>query len=149
MTSKERKKYLKQYREHKVHRVIIFSKEEYELLMSKAEKQNKPFSTMVRELALAQATNEFVLPNDEQTHEVKILLVRYGTNLNQISHISNSKREISQETIEEIQQQFLEMRNAIVKIYDKPIPVKELVRNTLIKTPAYADDIKEILIQYT
>lgn len=50
MTPEAKKVYNKEYRKHRVHRVIIFSKEEYEHLTTLAEKHRKPFSTLVREL---------------------------------------------------------------------------------------------------
>jgi len=147
MSTEEKKDYGKEYRKRKIHRVIIFSQAQYQLLFKLAQKQQKPFSTMVRELALAQATNQYVLPLDTQTHEVKILLIRYGSNLNQIAHISNSKLEVSPELIETIQAEFKALQKAITAIYDKPIRVNDLVHNTLIKTPSYANEIKEVLTQ--
>jgi hypothetical protein len=145
--SKDKNEYQKEYRKHKVHRVVIFSQEQYQLLKKLSLQQQKPFTTMVRELALQQATNQFVLPLDEQTNEVKILLIRYGTNLNQISHVCNSTHKVTTEIIEEVQTNFLEMKKGIVKIYDEPIQVKELVRRTLIKKPEYAKEIKFILTE--
>ena len=147
MSTEEKKDYGKEYRKRKVHRVIIFSQEQYHLLLKLAQKQQKPFSTMVRELAIAQASNNYVLPLDSQTHEVKILLIKYGSNLNQIAHISNSKLEVSSESIAKIQVEFKALQKAITAIYDKPIRVNDLVRNTLIKTPSYASEIKAVLTQ--
>jgi len=147
MTASEKSAYNKEYRKHRVHRVIIFSKEEYEYLITLAEKHRKPFSTLVRELALAQSKNQYLLPMDEQTHEVKIQLIRIGTNLNQISKIANSKNEISLDIIKKIQTEFSKLQKAIIAIYDKPLRISDLVRNTLIKTPNYADEIKAVLNQ--
>jgi hypothetical protein len=147
MTKDQHNNYQHEYRKRKVHRVIIFSQAQYTFLFELAKKQDKPFGTFVRELALAQGKNEYVLPSDEATHSVKILLIKYGSNLNQLAHIANAKKEVSNDTIKTVQQEFLAMKDAIVKIYDKPIPVKELVRNTLITTPSYSEEIRDVLIQ--
>ena len=93
MTKDENKNYQHEYRKRKVHRVIIFSQAQYKFLFELAKKQDKPFGTFVRELALAQGKNEYVLPSDEATRLVKILLIKYGTNLNQLAHIANAKKD--------------------------------------------------------
>ena len=139
--------YNKEYRKHRVHRVIIFSKEEYEHLSALAEKHRKPFSTLVRELALAQSNNEYLLPLEEQTQEVKVLLIRIGTNINQIAHICNATKKISLDIIKKLQAEFSELQRAMIAIYDKPMRISDLVRNTLIKTPNYAEEIKAVLNQ--
>lgn len=149
MTQEEKQKeYQKQYRDRKMHRLVIFSQEQYQLLQKVAERQQKPFSTMVRELALAQASNQYVLPLNEQTHEVKILLIRYGTNLNQIAFVANSTRKTPSEILEKVRANFHEMQTGIMKIYNSPIEVKELVRRTLTKTPSYAEEIRKVLTQF-
>ncbi|QMU65123.1 MAG: plasmid mobilization relaxosome protein MobC [Flavobacteriaceae bacterium] len=147
MTAEEKKAYNKEYRKNRIHRIIIFSQEQYDMLLKLAQKHHKPFSTLVRELALSQAKNQYVLPLEEQTQEVKILLVRIGTNINQIAHIANATKKISIEIIKKIQTEFSELQKAIIAIYDKPQSVSELIRNTLIKTPSYADEIKTVLNQ--
>jgi hypothetical protein len=125
MTNKEKNTYQKQYRQEKKHCTIIFELEQHGFLNSKAIKAGKPFGTYVREQALANASKEYVLPFDTQTHEVKILLIRHGTNLNQIAFVANAKKDISLEIIQQIQKQFSEMQQGITKIYNAPIEVKE------------------------
>ncbi len=145
MTQQEKSDYQKAYRKQKVHRVIIFEKDEYQFLFDKSKKARKPFITYIRELALAKAKEVYIVPFDKQTDEVKILLTRYGTNLNQIAHIANAKKDISLLEIQQIQKQFSEMQQGIQKIYNAPIKVKDLVRNTLIKNPEYFAEIQKVL----
>jgi len=148
MTSAKKNTYQRRYRQEKKHCTIIFSLEQHQFLDRKAKKAGKGFGSYVRELALFKAKEEYILPYNEQTHEVKILLVRYGTNLNQISHLCNSTRKVSPEIIEQVRQQFSEMQTGIMKIYNAPIQVKELVRHTLIKTPEYSKEIENVLNEF-
>ncbi len=148
MTAKDRKNtYQKQYRQQKKHCLIIFGQEQYNLLKTEATKAGKPFGAFVRELALASASIEYILPYDQQTHDVKVLLVRYGTLLNQIALVVNSTKTVSPEIMERVRANFFEMQAEIKKIYNTPIEVKELVLHTLIKNPDYADDIQQVLTQ--
>lgn len=133
---------------YRIRRLIIFSKEEYEMLLTKANLQRKPFGTFVRELALAKVKHEYIVPLDIQNHEVKLLLLRYGVNLNQIAHICNALGKISLAEIQKIQKQFSAMQQGIMKIYNAPIQVKDLVRHTLIKNPEYLGEIKKILNEF-
>lgn len=148
MTSVQKNNYQKQYRKDKKHCLIIFSQEQHQFLNEKAKKAGKSFGAYVREQTLAKVGEKYILPFDEQTHEVKILLIRYGTNLNQIAHLVNSTKKISPEIIQKIQAEFAEMQTGIMKIYNAPIQVKDLVRNTLIKNPEYAEKIKTVLHEF-
>lgn len=145
MTKEEKKKYDHQYRKRKKHRVIIFTLSQYNFLLRKAKEEGKPFGTYVRELALSQAKNEYVIPYNQQGEEVKILLVRIGTNINQIARVINTKQEVFADQIEEVQNQFSELRDGIHKIYNAPLQVKDLVRRTVFQNPAYAKEIKTVL----
>ncbi|QMU64813.1 MAG: plasmid mobilization relaxosome protein MobC [Flavobacteriaceae bacterium] len=147
MTADKKSAYSKEYRKLRVHRVIIFSKEEFQHLTALAEKHRKPFSTLVRELALAQSKNQYLLPLEEQTQEVKIQLIKIGTNINQIAHVCNATKKISLDIIKKLQAEFSELQKAIVAIYDKPQSLSDLIRNTLIKIPSYAEEIKAVLTQ--
>lgn len=144
----EKNNYQKQYRKHRVHRIIIFSQEEYKILMGIAEQQRKPFGTLVRELALAQASNRYIIPYEKQTHRVKILLIRYGTNLNQIAHVLNSTKAFPKGGIDNIKKEFSKMQKGIMKIYNEPIQVKDLVHHTLIKNPDYLEEIELVLKEF-
>ena len=145
MTHKDKNTYQRHYRQQKKHCTIIFTPEQHEFLNAKAKKTGKPFGTFLREIALASVSKEYILPFDTQTHEVKILLIRYGTNLNQIAHLVNATKKISPEIIEHVRANFAEMQAGIMKIYNTPIEVKELVRHTVIKNPDYAKEIEKIL----
>jgi hypothetical protein len=145
MTSNQHTEYQKQYRKHRIHRVIIFSKEEYQILLNLAKEHRKPFSTFVREVALAHVSNQYVLPNDEQTKAVQVLLIRYGTNLNQIAHVTNATFHISQEKIYEIQNQFQKLRQEVLDLYNKPIPVEQVIRDAITKHPEFKEQIALIL----
>ena len=145
MPSNQHTEYQKHYRKHRIHRVIIFSKEEYQLLLDLAKEHHKPFSTFVREVALAHVSNQYVLPNDEQTKAVQVLLIRYGTNLNQIAHVTNATFHISREKIFELQHQFQKLRQEILDLYNKPIPVEEVIRNAINKNPEFKQRIELIL----
>ncbi len=52
---------------------------------------------------------------------------------------------VSPEIIEQVSANFAEMQQGIMKIYNAPIEVKILVRNTVIRTPDYAEEIQIVL----
>lgn len=147
MTHKDKNTYQRHYRQQKKHCTIIFTPEQHEFLNAKAKKIGKPFGTFLRERALASVSKEYILPFESQTNEVKILLIRYGTNLNQIAHLVNATKKISPEIIEDVRANFTKMQAGIMKIYNTPIEVKELVRRTVIKNPSYASEIIDVLNQ--
>ena len=144
----DKNKYQRLYRQEKKHCLIIFSQQQHLFLKAKAGKAGKPFGAYVRELALASASNEYILPFDEQTHEVKILLIRYGTLLNQVAFMVNSTKTATPEIIEQVRVNFSEMQAGIMNIYNAPIQVKELVRHTLIKNSDYVSEIAHVLKEF-
>lgn len=149
MTSKKRADYQREYRKQRIHRVIIFSQEEYQTLLKSARDCKKPFSTYVRQTALSLGANRYVLPDYEQTRAVQLLLVRYGTLLNQIAYVSNATFEVSPGAIQNIQTQFRKMEQQITALYNKPILVDDVIRNTVLKNPDYLRRIKTLLNEFS
>ncbi len=147
MTSKDKNTYQRQYRKDKKHCLIIFNQEQHSFLSEKAKLAGKSFGRYLREQALSKSKEEYIVPLDKQTHEVIVLLVRYGTLLNQVAFVVNSTKTVTPEIIEQIRVNFSEMQTGIMKIYNAPVQVKILVRNTLIKTPSYAEEIRNVLTQ--
>jgi hypothetical protein len=145
MSTKNHNEYMKAYRKDRIHRIVIFSHEQYELLLQSAKEHKKPFSTHVRELSLAFVSNQYVLPSDEQTKAVQVLLIRYGTNLNQIAHVANATFQISREKIFEIQNQFQKLRQEVLELYNKPISVEQVIRDAITKQPEFKEQIALIL----
>jgi Mobilization protein NikA len=145
MHSKNHTEYQKQYRKHRIHRLIIFSREEYQTLLNSAKEHHKPFSTFIREMALAHISNQYVLPNDEQTKAVQLLLTRYGTNLNQLAYISNATFHIDDDRIAVIQNQFQKLKQEIIDLYNKPISVEEVIRDAFRRDPEFKKRIAIIL----
>ena len=149
MNKKTHRDYQREYRKHKMIRVIIFSQNEYRILQNAAQEQQKPFSTFVRELALAQVTNQYVLPNAMQTKSVQLLLTRIGTNVNQIAHLANATLQISSEKIQSIQKHFSKIEEGIMDIYKKPVLVEDIVRASVKANPDYLKRIETVLKEFS
>jgi hypothetical protein len=116
--------------------------------MDTAKRFSKPFSTLVRELALVQASNNYLLPNEKQSRTVQVLLTRIGTNINQLAHVANATSQIPQ-GIEQISRQFIKLEKDVMNVYHKPIMVEDMVREAIIKNPEYLNRIEAILKEYS
>ena len=147
MNRKSHTEYLRDYRKHRVHRVIIFNQEDYDMLLALAKKYRKPFSTLVRELALAQAqaNNQYLLPNEQQTKSVQYLLKKIGANINQLAHVANATFELPHSGIQFMQKEFVKLENDIKNIYHKPIIIEDIIQNAISTNPAYIKRIENIL----
>jgi len=144
-----KKEYNKHYRKEKmVHRVVIFSPDEFEFLKKSAVEYKKSFSGFVKESALAYQKQKFILPSPEQTREVLVALTRYGTNLNQISFHSNVHKNLFAGQMSHIQNNFKKLNDQISKIYQHPHTLEEILQQALEENPAYIEQIKPILTQY-
>ena len=137
--------YLREYRKQKVHRIIIFSQEEYQQLLHLAKKLKKPFSTLVREMALAQANNVYLMPTNEQLSSVQYLLKKLGTNINQLAHVANATLELPHDGIQFMQKEFAKLESDIRKVYHKPISLEEAIKNALLDDPETIKQIEKIL----
>ncbi len=140
-----KKMYAKQYAKKRVHRVIIFTPEEYARLLVASKNHGKPFSTFVRESALAYTSNGYILPDPAETKAVLVALKRYGTNLNQISHLCNSIQNVRSKEIIKVQDNFNMLAKDIKRIYTQPIQIENFVRDVVKKNPGYAPKIYHIL----
>lgn len=143
-----KQEYNKFYRKEKIHRLIIFNPDEFELLKKEAEKYGQSFSGFVKNSALAYLNQEFILPSPEQTREVLIAFTRYGTNLNQIAHISNSNKSIFSNQVSHIQNNFNELNKKITRIYTQPFKLEQVLSQTLKTNPTYIEQIKPIVTPY-
>lgn len=149
MSSKNHAEYQRNYRKNRIHRIIIFSIEEYQTLENSARECKKPFSTYVRELALSQASNQYVLPDMEDTKRIQLLLIKFGTNLNQIAHTANAIYDVPPSVITQVQEQFKNMEREIMAVYKNPPLVEDMVRDSILKNPEYLDRIKTVLNEFS
>jgi hypothetical protein len=149
MKYKSHKEYLRDYRKHRVHRVIIFNQDDYDMLLAVAKKYHKPFSTLVREFALAQANNQYLLPSEEQTKSVQYLLKKIGTNINQLAHVANATLELPHSGIQFMQKEFIKLENDIKNIYHKPIIIEDIIHYAISTNPAYVKRIENILKEFS
>ena len=140
-----KKMYAKEYAKKRVHRVVIFSQEEYKRLKTACKNHRKPFSTFVRESALAYTFNGYILPNPSETKAVLLALKRYGVNLNQISHLCNYRSKVLSKDVERVQSNFGSLSKDIKRIYTQPIKIEDFVRDVLSKNPQYAPKIQKVL----
>lgn len=148
MNKETHRDYQREYRKHRMIRVVIFSQDEYRILQNAAQEHRKPFSTFVREMALAQVTNQYVLPNAKQTKAVQLLLTRIGTNVNQIAHLANATLQISTEKIQSVQKHFSKIEEGIMDIYKKPVLVEDMVRASISKDSDYLKRIETVLNEF-
>ena len=140
-----KKMYAKKYATKRVPRIVIFSPEEYALLKVASSNHQKPFSTFVRESAIAYTSNGYILPDSSETKAVLIALKRYGVNLNQISHLCNSTQSVRSTEIIKVQNNFNRLAKDIKRIYTKPIQIEDFVRDVVQKNPNYAPKIYHVL----
>lgn len=148
-----RKEYKKEYnkiyrREKMVHRVVIFTPDEFNFLKKSAAEYKKSFSGFVKESALAYLNQEFILPTPEQTRKVLVALTKYGTNLNQIAHHANTHKTLFSGQISDIQNSFRGLNNQVTRIYQHPYKLEDVLEQTLNKNPTYIEQIKPILTRF-
>lgn len=140
-----KKMYAKEYAKKRVHRIIIFTPEEYARLKVASDNHGKPFSRFVRESALAYTSNGYILPDPTETKAVLVALKRYGVNLNQISHLCNSIQSVRSTEIIKVQNNFNRLAKDIKRIYTKPIQIEDFVLDVVQKNPNYVPKIYHVL----
>ena len=140
-----KKEYRKLYQKKRVHRVLIFSHEEFALLKRACKNHKLPFSTFVRESALKYLSNGFIVPDKAQTKHVLVALKRYGVLLNQIAYIVNAKKTVNPAHIEKVQKNFQALETDVKKIFTEPVLIEDFIREVIVKEPLYVDKIQSIL----
>ena len=144
-----RKEYIKEYRKlyqkKRVHRVVIFSHEEFALLTKASKNHKLPFSTLVRESALKYLSNGYIVPDKAQTKKVLVALKRYGVLLNQIAYIVNATKSVSPYHIKKVQSNFQILETEVKRLFTEPILIEDFVREVIAKEPLYAEKIQSVL----
>ena len=140
-----KKEYKKKYQQERIHRVVIFTHEEYELLKRASDNYKLGFSTFVRESAIKYLSRGYIIPDKEQTKSVLVAFKRYGTLLNQIAHIVNSTKKADLHHIKMIQDNFSDLEKELKQIFTEPVPVDDLLKRVITKEPQYIDKIQSIL----
>jgi hypothetical protein len=140
-----RKQYLKEYHKERIHRVIIFSKEEYALLKKGSKNHKLPFATYVRKCALKYQSRGFIIPDEEETMKICVLLKRYGVLLNQITYVVNSQKYINKETLIRVKGNFDSLEKELRGIIEKPIIIEDFILNLIYKDPSYINRINTII----
>lgn len=83
-----------------IQKKIYVNEEENEKIKQKMEQaKTKNFSKLAREIIL---TGEVKIIAFEKIREVKFEIKKIGTNINQITKLANTKKEITEEEIQEI-----------------------------------------------
>lgn len=140
-----RKEYKKRYQKQRVHRSIIFTDEEYELLLKASKNHKMGFSTFVREASLKYLTNGYIVPGKEQTHKVLVALKRQGTLVNQIAHQVNASKRVNPSQIQAVREIFNAQEAELNQIFTSPILIEDFVREVISKEPKYIEKIQSVL----
>lgn len=143
-----RKEYKKKYQKKRIHRVVIFTHEEYELIKQASENHKLGFSTFVRESAIKYLSNGYVVPDKEQVKSILVAFKKYGTLLNQIAFLVNSKKAVDLNQISAVQDNFHDLEKEIRQIFKEPITIEDIVLNIISIEPKYIDKIQLILNSY-
>jgi len=140
-----RKQYLKEYHKVRIHRVLIFSKEEYALLKKGSKNHKLPFATYVRKCALEYQSRGFIIPDEEETKKILVLLKRYGVLLNQICAVINYQKYASPEILITVQGNFNALEKELRNIFEEPIIIEDFILNLIKKDPSYINRILTII----
>ena len=143
--NENRKQYLKEYRKERIHRIIIFSKEEFALLKKGRKNHKLPFATYVRKCALNYQSRGFIIPDEEETKKILVLLKRYGVLLNQIAYIVNSQKYVNKEILIRVKENFDSLENELRGVIEEPIIIEDFILNLINKDPAYINKIQTVI----
>jgi len=140
-----RKQYLKEYHKERIHRVIIFSKEEFAVLKKGSKNHKLPFATYVRQCALNYQSRGFIIPDEKEVRQILVLLKRYGVLLNQIAYIVNSQKHANPEILNKVQENFISLEKELRNIIEEPIIIEDFILDLIINDPSYIDKILAII----
>jgi len=140
-----RKRYVKDYHKLRVHRVIIFTQEEYNQLLQASKNHGLPFATFVRESALNYVSRGFIVPDKEELRQIQVLLKKYGVLLNQTVYVINSHKHASPMLINRINENFLALENEIRAVIETPIIIEDFITELIKKEPSYHPRIQTTL----
>ncbi len=140
-----RRRYLKEYHKVRIHRVIIFSKEEYALLKKGSKNHKLPFATYVRKSALKYQSRGFIIPDKDEARQLLVLLKRYGVLLNQIAYVVNSQKYANPDLLIKVQKNFNSLENEIRSIIEEPIIIEDFISDLINREPSYIDRILAII----
>lgn len=140
-----RKQYLKEYQRKRVHRVIIFSHEEFALLKRASKNHNLAFATFVRVSALKYLSRGFIVPDKNESKQILVLLKRYGVLLNQIAYVVNSQKYANPEMLNKVQGNFNSLEKELRNIFEEPIIIEDFILDLIINDPSYINRILAII----
>lgn len=144
-TRENRKRYLQEYQRKRIHRVVIFSQEEFALLKQASKNHNLPFATFVRESALKYLSRGFIVPDKNETKQILVLLKKYGVLLNQITHVVNSQKYANHEVLYRVKDNFTALENEIRRIIESPVIIEDFISSLLKEEPSFHSKIQTIL----
>lgn len=146
-----RKEYFKNYnQERKSYSKLVqlwFKTPDYRILSEDAEKLGVKVTELIRFTIKAYKEQSFVLPNEVVLHDLIVSLTRLGTNLNQISYLCNSKKQVGYAEIEEVKKLFKKIE-ATALIHFTPIHIENYIKSQAEKNPMFISHLERIIQDY-
>ena len=104
------------YRKDRIMKLIGFSPDEWAVIEKRAAMLGKRTGTYIREISVRGEIKKFDM---KLLNDVRIALIKIGTNINQISTVVNSSKTIYEADIRNLKKEFYELSD-IMKNWLKP-----------------------------
>ncbi|PCH91047.1 MAG: hypothetical protein COB85_09675 [Bacteroidetes bacterium] len=143
--SKEKQK---EFREKNVRKEIILTRKEFSVLCKAAKKHKIKLAPFIKQAALAQVAEKYLLPSDSVVQELELAIRRIGNNVNQLVRYAHQNNYLPKETIAEIQNQLNELEGKISKAFREPLKVHHLVEFAIKKHPELVEQLENLLSKY-
>ncbi len=137
--------YQKRYRAQNKRVTFFLSKEQYASLEPVAKSQGMKVGAYVREAAFAYLNQVFLLPDDDQVHQLEIGIRRIGNNINQVVHRFHQGELEGTEVVREIQQKVNQLEEGVSAIFREPESLAVVLQRECKKHPELLDRVKEMI----
>lgn len=114
------KVYQQQYTKKKQRKSLLFTKPEYRQLEEAAKQHQIKPATFAKRAIFAYLDKQYIVPNENQIHNLKMALKSIGTNINQIAYKTNSTGQLSAKDFESLFQLLHQLEDRMLSALKHP-----------------------------
>ena len=141
------KDYQREYKKKHHRKELLFKKEEWNILSNAAQKHKMKESNFLKSCIFAYLNQCFILPDDEDVRSLEIALIRYGTNLNQVARMANTRGDVLSGEIEKVIKDYKELRAFVHESLRVPNTISQLLETELENNPHLLTHLETLILE--
>lgn len=142
------KHYQKQYKKKHHRKELLFSDDEWKVLMGALKKHNqepKNMSKFLKACIFSYLNTCFILPDDEAVQSVELEVRRVGVLINQLVRYMHTIQDISTNEFEHLQKLFIQLEGFVYETLRVPNSIEELLNEYVQDDPQILDYLQHLI----